>query len=334
MTTSTPPRSRARRLAAVALGLTVVLGACGGSAATGSKTTDAGSNPDAGKTGSPLEQLLAGSTAGMRAMEDEIASCMRSRGWEYTPNTAGLSRGMTSMGAMDAGFRDEYGYGISTQPPVEALGGTVMGGDDDPNAKYANTLSEADRDRYYKDLFGGGLVADAGTDGGTAVVTEFEADPNACTTKAQAAVAAKYPEMGDAFSKRLGELFADMEDHPTMQAATKAWSACMAKANYTYDDQQAIFEDLARRSGEILGTGGDGAGGDGGAVAGVMVGGPTPSLSAADQERLTRLQTEERAIAKADAACAADTIDKARPELEKEIADKLRSEFPGVGGRS
>lgn len=332
MTTLPPSRSRARaaRLAAAALGLTVVLGACGSGASSSTSSTTSPSG-DGSSTGTPLEQLLTGNGASQRALEDAIAACMRERGWQYTPNTT-TNTPTPSVSTDSEAFRRQYGYGISTQPPMEAFGlvGSTTGGADDPNGKYLASLSDADKARYQKDLYGDivvGVPAD-GTGGGAVAASPADGPgPDTCAGRAEASVAKEFPEMSREFSTRLTELMTGMADDPTMKTAMTAWSTCMAKANFTYASVDEVYQDLQKRAGDIFGSGG-GPAADGAVMVG---GGPTASLSPSDQDRLAKLQADELAIAKADDACAVDTIDKVRPELERQVVDKLRSEFPGVG---
>lgn len=336
-------RPQPRRLALAALGLTVVLGACGGSSGSGSTATTAGASDGEG-TGTPLEQLFSTTSASQGVVEDAIAACMRDRGWQYTPNRSSFGGVVSFGGDGDPTFREQYGYGISTQPPPEAFGfPTGQDQPKDPNAAYLESLSTDDQARFNKDLFGSlSEVSADGDQGAVVAATPVEMDPNSCMAKAQAEAAKTHPELSQEFGKRLGELMQAQDSDPRMQDAMTKWSACMAKANFTYAKVDEVFEDLSARAGELLGTSGPGGGltptgaSGGGLVissgGGVAPGAsPSTTLSASDQAALAKLQDEERAIAKADAACREDTLTDVRATLEQEVVDKLRSEFPGVG---
>ncbi len=328
---SSPHRSHRprhpRRLGASAglLGVVLVAAACGGtSAGTGSGAAGGTGSESAG---SPIEQLFGNASASQRALEDQVAACMRERGWQYTPNTAMFEQGeIAGDPTSDPAFVEQYGYGISTQPPPDAFGATVIDADKDPNSAYLQGLSAEDQQRYFDDLWGGQISANGG-DATGAVAVSAEIDPNSCQSKASAAIAEDHPEMSDAFSKRFGELAEAMEQDPKMAAATEKWSDCMAKADFTYAGVDEVYEDLQRRVSELYPSEGAPIGPDQNAASGAAA-----TLPAADQERLDKLQRDERAIAKADRACRIDTIDKVRPQLEQELVEKLRSEFPGIGG--
>lgn len=349
MTDPIPPHRLGFRRAVAALALTAALGACGstgpGGAGPGQTSTPGqGSAPGRQATtttaageeaaGSPLDQLFGDGSAANRAIEDKVAACMRGRGWQYTPapNLGGaVGIGVVTTSANDPAFIERYGYGISTQPPVESAGADEP---ENPNAKYLNSLSEADQKRYARDLSGDDLAGSGGNDSPVA----FTIDPSSCYGQAQKEVAKDHPELTDAFTTRFGELLKATRDDPRMVAANARWSACMARSKFTYANVEDVYADLQARADKLQGVPGAAAGGGepraiqlpGSGNAGPA--GPTTTLSPGDQERLTRLQAEERAIAKADVACRKDTVDPVRRTLDSEIADKLRSEFPGLGG--
>lgn len=325
---------RPRRFVAIgALGLTAVLGACGSAGGSGAASRDAGGQ----SAGTPLEQLFGDSSTIQRATEDEIARCMRARGWEYTPNTSGVGTVIGSDPMGDATFRAQYGYGISTQPPPEAFG--IASGADaskDPNMAFLERLSEREREQYQKDLFGP-MVPESGSSANGGAVQIAGPDSSSCMGQATAAVAKKHPEMSEEFFERLSELMRDMEDDPAMKAAMKAWSTCMAKGSFTYATIDDLMTDLSQRAQAILGTGDTGGIGVAAPVGAIGIGAasgaaPTTTLNASDQSRLDALQREERALAQADYACRETTVDPVRPKLEQKVVDKLRSEFPGIGG--
>lgn len=93
---SRPQPRRPHHLALAALGLTVVLGACGGSTGSGSSATTADASGGEG-TGTPLEQLFSNTSASQGAVEDAVAACMRDRGWQYTPNRSSFGADRKSV---------------------------------------------------------------------------------------------------------------------------------------------------------------------------------------------------------------------------------------------
>lgn len=308
-----------------------------------SQPTDAADPSDGDEVaGSPLEQLFGSMGDSQRFIEDRVATCMRERGWEYEPLTGG-GMVMSAGPNRDPGFASQYGYGISTRPPVDELfGGAVAQVSDDPNAAYIESLTPDDRDRFFADLTGLPPMNDEVDAGGGAIeLREGDLDPNSCHRQAQRAAAEQFPELSDAFRDRLGELLRGIEDDPAAIEARAAWAACMADADYPYESQQEIMLDLSQRYSQITGEdlptgpeGDDGEGADGGGVViarGPGLDGEELDLSPADEERLARLQAEEIAIAQVDVMCAAEHLDAVRADLEREVADKVRSEFPGLG---
>lgn len=325
-----------RHLTVAVATFAVLLSACGsagGEQASSSKDDNAGTaDTEQDGTGSPLESLFGFDENSQRLVEDAVASCMRDRGWEYTPRPPA---DFTALDAQFGGddFVADYGYGISTDPPMEGFVASTGVGVD-ANDAYIKTLSEADQQRYYGDLYGG-----VSTDGAVGSVSAVgaggamgELDPNACTMVAQETAAKENPALGAEFAKRLGELMGRLEDDPRAIDAESKWSGCMADAGFVYQHQNDVFTDLMQRNSEIRGTEQAAAGAGGGAT--VVVGGQpgsTVPLSPADAERLKKLQDEERAIAKADNACAAQHLAGVREELELEVYETLQSEFPGLG---
>lgn len=335
----------------------MLLGACGSSTArdradaglqqeapgsSGPKTTDGDKKSDGDKkkesVGSPLDQLFGDPAKVQRATEDAIATCMRARGWDYTPNTAnaGPMIGGVADTFNDPKFREKYGYGISTQPPPEAYGTmpTANAGTKDPNTTYREKLSAREQAQYDKDLIGDPVGSEPGSSGGA--ISFGGPDDKSCSGQAMKEVSKRYPELSTEFSERLGALLRDLDNDPAMKAALKEWSACISKQSFTYASIDELMADLQKRANEIFGIDTPsgvpmaiGIGGVGSESAGYA---PTTSMSADAQARLRALQREERALATADYPCRVNTVDKVRPKLELRIADKLRSEFPGLGG--
>jgi hypothetical protein len=333
-----------RRLAVATATLALVFAGCGPTGADGSDGSDSSGSSDDGASdgetaGSPLDQLFGSMGDSQRFVEDGIASCMRERGWEYEPNTAGLVMVATAGPGRDPAFAEQYGYGISTRPPIdEMFGGATTEMPDDPNGDYVDSLSDADRDRYFTDLTGAAPMASEEVSGGaSAVMIESEGiDPNTCFAQAQQAAAQEHPELSEAFGERLGELMQGIDRDPAMTDAMAAWSACMAAADYPYESQREIYSDLSQRYSQITG---DDRPAPGGAAdenmvvvgGGAMLDGEELDLSPADEERLAKLQADEIAIARTDLLCADEHLDEVRRVLEQDVADVLRSEYPGLG---
>jgi hypothetical protein len=100
--------------------------------------------------------------------QEAVATCMKKRGWEYTPPDLGdfdsedlMAETMDNQ-LFDTEFRTTFGYGVSTRydddgtlkegaPGSEFV---VQGNMEDPNQEYVSKLSTEEQARYYTDLFG------------------------------------------------------------------------------------------------------------------------------------------------------------------------------------
>jgi hypothetical protein len=134
--------------------------------------------------------------------QEAIAGCMVKRGWEYTPikidiptDASMLSPTAESNRLFDAEFRTAFGYGVATAYGDD---GRIKEGapgyefsqiqpQEDPNSDYVSSLSDAERSRYFVDLFGSdpsvglglpGTDGTAGTDASAGNTATVGTDPN------------------------------------------------------------------------------------------------------------------------------------------------------------
>ena len=277
-----------------------------------------------------------------RFVEDEVAACMRDRGWEYEPNTAGSMVMSVGGRGADTEFREQYGYGISTRPPLDSMPGGRRRRPTTRTPTTSRRCRRADRERYFTDLTGMAPF-DASEDGDAAagqVIEAIDIDPNSCFAIAQQAAAVEHPELSEEFGKRLGELLQGIDDEPAMVEALAAWSACMTEAGYPYDGPEEIFTDLSQRYSQITGQeqpAGAGGGATTARVVVIIVGGldgEELDLSPADEERLGRLQAEEVEIARADVDVRGRAPRRRAIAARAGRADVLRSEYPGLGAEA
>lgn len=182
-----------KMLVAIVGVLALLSTACGGSSTTaGSDTTDGGASESDGDTDaagepfvyeSPLGDFLgwsqgnfdaedaeAENAENQRRAEELTAECMRTQGFEYTPNNFdgavffdGAGEGEEEWGS-EAWIR-KYGFGVSTQMFSQEQVGTDLvghnyaqfesgGENSDPNQAYVDSLSEGEQEAYYAALYG------------------------------------------------------------------------------------------------------------------------------------------------------------------------------------
>jgi len=118
--------------------------------------------------GGSSEDAIAKIIEQQKEAEESIAVCMKAEGFEYTPNT---DTSMFEGFDLDYGskeYTEKYGLGISTQAfSQEQVGPDLIGNEfnfdqtdfkaqqeNDPNFKYAKSLSESEREAYEKALYG------------------------------------------------------------------------------------------------------------------------------------------------------------------------------------
>lgn len=169
-------------VAAVSVAALVAAGCSGGSSTATAKSDDQL------RFTSPLAELLAATPVARNpdAAQEAVASCMRKRGWEYTPVQQGSisAADFDPLGSdnnlFDAAYREKWGYAVSTvygddgklKPDAPQSRDATTTAASDPNATYVDGLSASERAAYYKDLLGvDPSVAVAGASGNSS-------DPN------------------------------------------------------------------------------------------------------------------------------------------------------------
>ena len=157
-------------------------------------------------------------------IEELIAECMLTQGFEYTP--VPLSQPVTSPGDdieyawHSREFAEVYGYGLTTidwsggAPPVE-----------DPNDVTVAAMSDAEQQEYFAALYGDGAqeVADGEWSGSAG-----------CAGAAQDEVWA--PDSGtqsiEVFLGMAEDVLASVQEEPEVIAAVDRWRACMVEAGH------------------------------------------------------------------------------------------------------
>lgn len=291
--TKTQNTSPIRRwlLVVIAFGLTVA--ACGGTATpadeTASTTAD-GPQIGAEEFGLTMEQL----TTNIEEVEGLVGDCMREAGFEYIPvDFVTVRRAMqadkSAPGLTDDEFREQFGYGISTQfdKPAVDLG---LG---EQNTRILDALPASDQVAYLRTLYGESEEATF------AVSLEAEdfSETGGCTLTAveqvfsEEELSATYVNPGDAL----------IAQDPRVVSATEAWSECVGEEGFDYSNPDEIEDDIQERFDAIT------------------EGQDPETLTGSALEALTDLQGEERAVAQIDFDCAEELLEPVIEEVESEI---------------
>jgi hypothetical protein len=286
-------------LTAIALlAAAIAIGACGDEA-----PTEANAPPV------DIEDQLGFDQAGIIArqsrVEAAIRECMRKEGFEYVPVDPLAQRAavLGSSRLSDEEFLEQFGYGIST------LWGRARA-EEDPNERLRMALSPSDRRVYDRVLWGenSGATFTAAVDSG-----DFEA-LGGCTRKATEAVFGGAQVLTEIQGK-LDALEERILQDQRMVRAIERWSRCMAKAGYQYEEPEAIDSDLFERMEKIVGP-----------LPGQFATGPEPGDKPEpySQAKLTALQREEVAIARADHRCELEHITPVEEKVAPQYSDDFR----------
>ncbi len=311
------PKNRLAGFLVMALIISVLLAACGGSAqpasqpaATGGNsnsqpaaTTANGNNGNNGQDGQRGDSEFglpeAEVTKRVDAVESLVATCMTDAGFEYIPVDYATARKAMDSNSKPSGlnadeFRAQFGYGISTQF-ANAATQAVMGAGEQ-NIRIREGLSTADRTAYMRALYGENQSA-------TFVVgldDENFSQTGGCTRTA-IEQAFSPEELGPGFVNYQNAEGDRIDQDPRVIAAYKEWGTCMRDAGYSYSDPTEIDVDLANR------------------LDAITSGAAPDSLSADAQAALTQLQGEELAIAAADHTCDLQYVNDIKTQVEQEI---------------
>jgi hypothetical protein len=295
-----------KALAALALGATLALAACGGDDSGSSNQSSSKRQPSG-----PVEDQLGFDTAGIMArqsrVEADIRECMKAQGFDYVPIDPFAQRAaVTGVSRLsDEDFLEQFGYGIST---LWGRGGSEA----DPNQRLRAGLGPADRLAYDRALWGenAGATFQAAVDSGD--FTKL----GGCTRKATEAVFGGAQVLTQLQGK-LDQLDDRILEDQRMVKALEHWTACMAEAGYRYDDPDEIDADLTKRMERIVGPI------PGPFATGPAAGNKPPSY---DHTALAKLQREEVVIARADYACERKEItpveSKVRPQYEAQFRQR------------
>jgi hypothetical protein len=259
-----------------------------------------------------LEDTLGFSREGQMELqsrvENEIGVCMKAQGFEYVPaDPFAQQQALTGKARLsDEDFIKEFGYGIST---LFGRGNPQA----DPNERIRAGLGAADRAAYDRALGGDnpGATFSEAIDSGD--FSELGGCTKEATDKAFGGTALLTSLVG-----KLDELDERIVQDQRMVKAVEKWSVCMKDQGFSYEEPDAIDEDITRRFKAIAGSG-------------TRPGATKPADSGVkvDQAALTNLQREEVKIANADAACEKKEITpverQVRPQYEKTFRQQNQS---------
>lgn len=300
------PKNRLAGFLVIALFISALLAACGGSSQSANQPAAAdtagqsGNNGQDGQRGdSEFGLPEAEVTKRVDAVESLIATCMTDAGFEYIPVDYATVRKAMDSNSKPSGlngdeFRTQFGYGITTQ--FAGADSQAVMGIGEQNIRIRNGLSTADLAAYKRALYGENPSA-------TFVVSlddENFSQTGGCTRAAVEQVFSA-DELGAGFVNYQNAEGARVEQDPRVIAATKDWATCMRDAGYSFNNSDEIKTDLANRLDAITG-------------------GAAPDTLAADaQAALTQLQGEELAIADADHQCNVQFVDPIKTQVEAEL---------------
>lgn len=238
----------------------------------------------------------------------------------------------------------------------------------DPNQDYVSQLSPSESEEYYKSLYGGGMdvpastmsvdgvseevssdAATAATDvSGTAVAVPVRPQDQGCSGRANAEVYGADPMQSNPdLQQRMNDYWQDSQNDPRLLAASDAWAECMAEtidgleaAGQPITKPEQMYSYLDRLKYEAMGleivpfdqndtdqqyyTAWTDDTGKGEAA----LGEPTPI----PEDALEELRQAELDLWAKDWGCQEDAdFAGIRLQIEQELVDELRAEFPELG---
>ena len=284
--------TRGRRFGAALVAISTVAAIWVGAAPAGAGSQKLGSE----EFGLTFKQLVKKG----EAVEDHIAECMDTAGFEYVANDfdsirRAMNADKSAPGLSEAEYRREFGFGISTQPdkPIVKLG---LGED---NSRIREGLSDTDRVAYDRTLLG------EHTDEVFANALEAEdfSRTGGCTRKG---VAQEFTK------KELSRSYINpgdqkVEQDQRVKDAYKKYSTCMSNAGLAgYQNPDEVELDVRAQFDAIPGAAED----------------PT-ALDEADAAKLADLQALELQAAEVSFKCETKFVEEVKEKVEKEIYGRL-----------
>lgn len=201
----------------------------------------AGKQPDPRPLGGALHYTAAESAALHRAEEQEVRTCMASRGFDYDATPVGDGRRRATenpYGLLTRSRAAQDGYGLTVErlrkPPA------------DPNARRVSALAERDRRAWEGALKG---AADGSReeielpDGPTVSVAT-----GSCVSVARRALyGASWDRIHYSVQSLRNSVVTDTLDHSLVRSAERKWAACMRDGGFPYAHREDPLKTLRKR---------------------------------------------------------------------------------------
>lgn len=218
------------------------------SPATGGSSTDesSGTAPQSplsvymdamyGGGGSPDDQQ-ARLAAQQKKREEIVATCMKEKGFEYTPDlqsaVSTLAGGGDEWKPDDREWVSQWGYGAADFPGNDDSGNSSTTWVD-PNADYLESLTESERTAFTEALWGKGAT-DASTEATSGEASEWDWTTAGCQGAAYHEVNGQDPLQTDEFAPlmdAINELWQQASTAPGMPETDRDWATCMDETGY------------------------------------------------------------------------------------------------------
>ncbi len=232
--------------------------------------------------------------------ENLIRDCMKAQGFDYTPVDPQAQRAalVGQAGMSEEDFNKQYGYGITTLYGKEQTADAS-----NPNVKFRDGLSDADKAAYDHALYGD----DTSATFGQALDTGDYSRLGGCTKQAVEKVFGGVTVF-QSLQEKLDDLDSSILEDGRMVKAVKAWSKCMNDAGFPdLTEQDQVDSTLQNQLEAIVGPPDD----------------PNPDY---DQAALKGLQAEEVSMVAADIKCEKDHISSVEEKVRAEYESTFREQ--------
>lgn len=155
-----------------------------------------------------------GGTGNTQKLNDLVARCMRSRGWNFAPQTTLRSTDPTIIGDLRR-FRSSSGYGVSTRTDSQAAGNKAA------YQAYYDGLSPEGQRQYSYDLGGGDIEG-----------APRQIAPHGCQPAAMKQLQTALPFYDPTVAPEIGKAIHRVLDSPEFASSSDAWRVCMQGRGY------------------------------------------------------------------------------------------------------
>lgn len=298
---------------------------------------------------SPAEQR-----AQQLAVEEAVAVCMRAEGFEYNPVDYQSQYGGDDTDAElyndpDA-YGEKYGYGVvhnyeQYEEPY-LLGEDGFSGDvfEDPNQEYVDSLSNSERDDYYRILHGEQNFAEPEIDDdGNEVYVAPPIEEQGCYGQGQLEVYGEDRfQIDPEVEERLADFYSTIQNDPEIEAAQLDWLDCMKQeqpdvlesevVGFSVKAPESMYQLFDFKKSEAMGViPTDYDSDEGGGSSWSSDGEPEPI----PDDELEALRALELSVWKIDRECQKDVdLPGIQRRLQQRLVDDLKAEFPDLGANA